>query len=262
MLRGLLLAVLVSVVGCSSPPETPPTVTTEQPGWLAGDHHIHSQYSAVWDGDVDPPTPILRSHGVYPIPQNAVMAKFYGLAWMVITDHGGLEHSKLNFEQAYPELLLSREVVPEVLQFYGVEFNSPGADHASVVIAHSDEEADQVHELESRFEVPVLIKRTASSDVAEDAEECVTEACVAEERAEEVREAAERAAERATEDLAAEPRMLEALEVMQGFPEKPVVIANHPSRTAVEGEQYGRTSPSELRSWNDKAPDIVVGMAG
>ena len=49
---------------------------------------------------------------------------------------------------------------------------------------------------------------------------------------------------------------------MQSFPEKPVVIANHPSRTAAEGEPYGRTSPSELRSWNDKAPDIVVGMAG
>jgi len=257
LLRRTSLALLVSVLGCSAPPPTTP-IPTEQPGWLAGDHHIHSQYSAIWDGDVDPPIPELRSHGVYPIPQNAVMAKFYGLAWIVITDHGGLEHSKLNFEQAYPELLLSREVVPEVLQFYGVELNSPGADHVSIVIPHSHEEADQVYELESRFEVPVLIRRTASSVVAEDTEECTTEACIAEELAEAERAAAERTAE----DLAAEPRMLEALEVMQGFAEKPVVIANHPSRTAAEGEPYGRTSPSELRSWNDKAPDIAVGMAG
>lgn len=45
------------------------------------------------------------------------MAKYFGLGWMVATDHGGPNHSRVNLEQAYPELQQSRLVVPEVVQF-------------------------------------------------------------------------------------------------------------------------------------------------
>jgi len=80
--------------------------------WLAGDHHIHSQFSVGWDRDADPPSPILGGDAIYSIPTNARMAQRFGLSWMVITDHGGPNHSKINLEQAYPEMLTSRAANP------------------------------------------------------------------------------------------------------------------------------------------------------
>lgn len=59
------------------------------------------------------------------------MARQHGLRWMVATDHGGPTHSKLNRDEAYPELLQSRSAVPEVLQFYGMELNLPDAEDLS-----------------------------------------------------------------------------------------------------------------------------------
>jgi hypothetical protein len=56
--------------------------------------------------------------------------------------------------------------------------------------------------------------------------------------------------------------MLEALQFMDTFPEKPLVIAHHPSRSARAEGDYGSTAPAELRNWNDTAPGIAVGMEG
>jgi hypothetical protein len=56
--------------------------------------------------------------------------------------------------------------------------------------------------------------------------------------------------------------MLEALRAMDALPEKPLVIANHPSRSATAMGEFGRTTPAELRAWNDTAPEVAVGMAG
>ena len=56
--------------------------------------------------------------------------------------------------------------------------------------------------------------------------------------------------------------MLEALATVRAFPTPPVVIANHPSRSATGLGVYGLDTPSELRDWNDTAPDVAVGMAG
>jgi hypothetical protein len=56
--------------------------------------------------------------------------------------------------------------------------------------------------------------------------------------------------------------MLEALRVMDSLPEKPIVIANHPSRSARGLGDYGLYDPAELRDWNDRAPDVATGMAG
>ena len=74
------------------------------PQWIAGDHHIHSRYSTGWDREQEPPAPILGGEAIYPIQMNALMAKYFGLGWMVATDHGGPNHSQVNLEQAYPEL--------------------------------------------------------------------------------------------------------------------------------------------------------------
>ncbi|MCG2589817.1 hypothetical protein [Rhodohalobacter sulfatireducens] len=192
--------------------------------WLAGDHHIHSRYSVGWDYETDPPSPIIAGDAIYPTPMNALMARYYGLSWMVTTDHGGPNHSKVNLEQAYPELLTSRKAVPEVIQFYGMEFDTPGADHSSLIIPHTHDEADRLYEIESNFNKREPYPADSTWDT--------------------------------------EPRMIEALQAMDQFPSKPVVIANHPSRSAPALGVYGLYDPAELRDWNDTTPDIAVGMAG
>ena len=194
------------------------------PQWIAGDHHIHSRFSVGWDREQNPPTPIRGGDAIYPIHMNALMAKYFGLGWMVSTDHGGPNHSQVNLEQAYPELQQSRLVVPEVIQFYGMEFDTPGADHSSIIIPHTHDEAERLHSIESQFS-----KREPWPP---------------------------------NPDWDTEPRMLEALRFMRDFPETPVVIAHHPSRSAPGERQYGQDHPAELRSWNDTAPNIAIGMEG
>jgi len=193
--------------------------------WLAGDHHIHSRYSVAYDQTNLPAFTIGRD-GVYPIPMNALMAHHYGLAWTVATDHGGPNHSKINLELAYPELQLSRAAVPDVVQFYGMELNSPAADHSSIIVPYTSHESHVLHDLESRF----------------DTEEKWTK---------------DEMQERDQED-----RMIEALRAMDQLSDKPVVFANHPARTASDLGVYGDTEPRELRNWNDAAPDVAVGMEG
>ncbi|NQV85902.1 MAG: phosphoesterase, partial [Woeseiaceae bacterium] len=156
--------------------------------WLAGDHHTHSHYSVSYDEE-NPPAWSIGGDGIYPIPMNALMARHYGLDWMVATDHGGPNHSKINFEYAYPELQLSRAAVPDVVQFYGMELNTPGADHSSIIVPHTHEEAHVLREIESRFDR--------------------YEVWIEEERL-----------ERDQED-----KMIEALRAMDQLAEKPVVIA-------------------------------------
>ncbi|MBT6147831.1 MAG: phosphoesterase, partial [Gemmatimonadetes bacterium] len=192
--------------------------------WLSGDHHIHSRFSVGWDRTVDPPKPRIAGDAIYPTPMNALMAKYYGLGWMVTTDHGGPFHSKVNRDLAYPELLRSRDVVPEVVQFYGMEFDTPGADHSSLIIPHTHDEVDRLFEIESRFNRQEPHPNDGSWDT--------------------------------------EPRMLEALKAMNRFETRPVIIANHPSRSASGLGVYGRDDPAEFRDWNDTAPEIAVGMAG
>ena len=192
--------------------------------WLAGDHHIHSRYSVGWDTTVDPPAPIIAGDATYPIPTNAEMARTYGLSWMVATDHGGPNHSRVSLEMAYPELVESREAVPEVIQFFGMEFDTPGADHSSLIVPHTHDEAQRVHDIESTFSRREPWPADSTWDT--------------------------------------EPRMLDALRTMRDLPERPVVIANHPSRSAPGMGEYGLYDPAELRDWNDTAPEVAVGMAG
>lgn len=204
-----------------------PSATLAQddgPRWIAGDHHIHSRFSVGWDREQEPPAAILGGDAIYPTPMNALMAKHFGLGWMVTTDHGGPNHSRVNREIAYPELLQSREVVPEVIQFYGMELDTPGADHSSLIIPHTHDEAERLYSIESQF--------------------------------------AKREPWPPNPDWDTEARMLEALRFMREFPDQPLVIANHPSRSATAERQYGLDDPAELRAWNNTAPEVAVGMAG
>lgn len=222
-MRATIIAGIVTLMSACSVQDTDEEESQER--WLAGDHHVHSRYSVTYDQD-NLPAYSIGGDGVYPIPMNALMARHFGLSWKVATDHGGPNHSKINFEVAYPELQLSRTVVPEVIQFFGLELNTPSADHSSIIMPHTHDEAHVLRDLESRF----------------DKYEKWTE--------EEMRE-------RDQED-----RMVEALGVMDRLADKPVVIVHHPARTAQELGEYGLTEPRELRNWNDAAPDVAVGMEG
>ncbi|MES2523538.1 MAG: fibronectin type III domain-containing protein [Gemmatimonadota bacterium] len=196
--------------------------------WLAGDHHIHSEFSADYPepapGSTDAPKPVLGADGRYGIPLNARMARRFGLHWMVATDHGGPNHSKLNHDHAYPELQHARRTVPEVVQFYGMEFDTPGADHSSMIVPHSARERGTLLDIESRFSKRDAFPRDSARD--------------------------------------SEPKMLEALRYMRGVETPPVVIANHPSRSATAVGKYGQDRPAELRDWNDAAPNVAIGMEG
>jgi hypothetical protein len=196
--------------------------------WLAGDHHVHSHYSVGWDDhDHNPataPNPILGGDGIYPITKNAQMARRYGLSWMVSTDHGGPGHSKINRDIAYPELLRSRAEVPEVLQFYGMEFDTPGADHSSLIVPHTSGEREALFDIESAFAKHEPWPEEPSRD---------------------------------------EPSvMIDALKFADAMAVRPVIIANHPSRSAGPLSAYGLDRPEELRDWNDTAPQVAIGMEG
>jgi hypothetical protein len=192
--------------------------------WLPGDHHIHSRYSVGWDESTEPPTPITGGDGIYPIPMNALMARSYGLRWIVSTDHGGPNHSKVSLERAYPELLESRRVIPGLIQFFGMELDVPGAEHASVIIPHAHGEGEQLARLERSF--------------------------------------ARREPWPADTTRQREWFMLDALRSMRLENPTPVVIVNHPSRSATAMGAFGANTPAELRAWSDAAPQVAVGMEG
>lgn len=140
------------------------------------------------------------------------------------TDHGGPTHSKVNLEQAYPDLLRSRVLVPEVLQFWGMEFDAPALDHHTLMIPHHRDEAQQLFELESRF-----AKRDAFPD---------------------------------DPGRDTEAKMIEFLKAAKGMPRKPLVIAHHTSRSATGLGVYGQDTPREFRNGNNAAPEIYVGFEG
>ncbi|MGM0922111.1 MAG: phosphoesterase [Bacillota bacterium] len=192
--------------------------------WLAGDHHIHSEWSVGWDNSTNPPTPIKGGDAIYPTVKNAENAKKYGLDWMVTTDHGGPNHSKVNLEQAYPELLKSREAVPEVLQFYGMEFDTPAADHSSLIIPKNENESETLFDIESKFNKREPYPNDGSRDT--------------------------------------ESNMINALNYMKELDEAPVLFANHPSRSASGDGKWGQDTPQEFRNWNDTAPNVSIGMEG
>lgn len=209
-------------------PADAPTVTGGARTWLAGDHHVHSEFSA--DYKVDPanpdaiPTPLFGKDGRYSIQKNAEMARTFGLAWMVSTDHGGPNHSQINHDIAYPSLQESRRAVPEVLQFFGMEFDTPNGDHSSLIIPRTDAERGQLREIEQGYSR----RDPHPADPARDQPE----------------------------------RMIAALNAMKAQPMPPVLFANHPSRSSPEPGQYGRYDPAEFRDWNDTAPKVAVGMEG
>lgn len=198
-----------------------------QPGerdWLAGDSHIHSQWSPGYDRTKQPPEPVVGGDAVNPTPVNARMGRQFGLSWMVTTDHGGPNHSKLNFERAYPELLQSRQTEPDILQFYGMEMNLPSMDHHTLIVPRFDDEAMLLYRLESQYDANEAWPADPARNTA--------------------------------------AARLAALNYMSSLPRLPLMFANHPSRSATGITVYGSTEPRELRENNDVAPEVYRGLEG
>lgn len=190
--------------------------------WLAGDHHVHSEWSVNWDESTSPPTPIRGGDSPYSRTRNAEEARRHGLAWIVHTDHGGPNHSSVTHESAWPALQQARIDVPEVLQFHGMEFDVPAAEHASLIMAPGADENAMLVELERRF------SRREAADEARDTPEA----------------------------------MIAALRDMQARTPQPLMFVNHPARTAKAIGEWGAVTPEELRAWQEAAPDVLVGMEG
>lgn len=225
MVRGSILAVAL-MLGVAS------TASAQRPEperrWLAGDHHVHSIYSARYRADpAQPdrrPEPEIGGDSSHTILQNAQMARRFGLDWMVSTDHGGPGHSALNHARAWPDLVAARAAVPGLLLFYGWEFDVPGGEHATLILPRNARERDTLRDIEARFGK----REPWPADPA-----------------------------RNTKD-----HMRAALRSMARLPAPPLLIANHPSRTATGRGLWGQHAPAEYRLWNRTAPRVAIGMEG
>lgn len=196
--------------------------TTNQWGvpqrWYAGDHHIHTQYSP---------------DGQYPVATQVAKAREHGLDWMVITDHGGVAHQKFSIDQVTPDIERARKSNRDILVYQGLEWNIPGAEHATVFLPPTRNTVDILRAFEAGYDGGVL-----STPVANGGKGLLTRSTSAD----------------------GEPYALAALrylesQVLSGRTEIALMFANHPSRRGLD-------SPHELRGWRDAAPGVAVGMEG
>ncbi|MEV4511696.1 PHP domain-containing protein [Dactylosporangium sp. NPDC049525] len=105
--------------------------------WLAGDHHIHTQFS----GD-----------GMYRVSDHVRHASAYGLDWMVITDHGGPQHAKIGVDKVNPQIRAARDAYRDMLVFQGLEWNIPMAEHGTVFVLPGANEVPVLKEFENSFD--------------------------------------------------------------------------------------------------------------
>lgn len=224
MRSGLFLASAVAIVHAS------PACAEEatQRRWLAGDHHVHSIYSARYETNPEHPErmpqPVIGGDSSHTVLKNAQMARRFGLDWMVSTDHGGPGHSALNHDRAWPDVVAARRAEQGMVLFYGMEFDVPGGEHASLILPIDPSERSTLRDIESRFgkreAFPADVSRTTK------------------------------------------PKMIEALRYMTKLSAAPVLIANHPSRTASGLGEWGLHTPAEYQAWQKVAPNVVIGMEG
>ncbi len=175
--------------------------------WLAGDHHIHTRYSP---------------DAMYRVVDHVRHAHAYGLGWMIITDHGSVQHAKIGVEKVNPDIVAARKEVPGTLVFQGLEWNIPGAEHGTVFVHPGQNEVAVLKDFENAFD-GVVTGTTASTA--------------------------------ANEALAISGVKFLADAVHQRRVEDAAFLANHPARRGID-------SPHEIRGWRDADPRIALGFEG
>lgn len=176
--------------------------------WLAGDHHLHSQYS---------------NDAMYRIDDQAARAIAGGLDWIVVTDHGNQSFAAHSIAPQRADILAARERHgADLLVFNGLEWNIPGAEHTTFMMAPGSREAEVLQELVNRYDALVVGARDGTPE---------------------------------NEALAVAALKHIAATVRSGRLADALVLPNHPARKGID-------SPAELRAWQDAAPDIVIGFEG
>jgi hypothetical protein len=120
--------------------------------WLAGDHHVHTQYS---------------NDGKYRVIDQVRHAAMYGLDWLVITDHGNATHARIGVEKVNPDIVAARAQFRDTLVFQGLEWNIPAAEHGTVFVHPGRDEVALLRQFENSFDGGV--KGATSSTPANEA---------------------------------------------------------------------------------------------
>ena len=178
---------------------------------LAGDHHIHTMHSP---------------DATYTPLQQIKNGENNGLDWLVITDHGGTAHQKYAIDLISPEIAAARKQT-SVHVFQGLEWNVPGAEHATVIVPPGRNTVDVLKKFEGMYDGSVLadlkkVTRATSTD---------------------------------GEPMAVEGLKWLQTQVQSGTIPMALMFANHPARKGLD-------SPHEVRAWRDTAPGIAVGWEG
>ncbi|MCD7437077.1 PHP domain-containing protein [Streptomyces lincolnensis] len=105
--------------------------------WLAGDHHIHTQYS---------------SDGKYRVVDQVRQGARHGMDWLVITDHGSATHAKIGVEKVNPDIREARSAYEDTLVFQGLEWNIPGAEHGTVFVHPGKNEVSVLKQFETDYD--------------------------------------------------------------------------------------------------------------
>jgi hypothetical protein len=105
--------------------------------WLAGDHHVHTQYS---------------DDGKYRVLDHVQHGNAYGLDWLVITDHGGPVHAKIGVDKVNPDIQAARSAFDDTLVFQGLEWNIPGAEHGTVFVHPGRNEVSVLKQFENTYD--------------------------------------------------------------------------------------------------------------
>ncbi|WP_328437881.1 PHP domain-containing protein [Streptomyces sp. NBC_00444] len=105
--------------------------------WLAGDHHIHTQYS---------------NDGKYRVVDQVRQGAKHGMDWLVITDHGNVTHAKIGVEKVNPDIRDARDAYEDTLVFQGLEWNIPGAEHGTVFVHPGKNEVSVLKQFETDYD--------------------------------------------------------------------------------------------------------------
>jgi hypothetical protein len=175
--------------------------------WLAGDHHIHTRFSA---------------DGQYRVVDHVQHAAAYGLDWMVITDHGSIQHAKIGVEVVNPDIVAARAAFKDMLVFQGLEWSIPAAEHGTVFVHPGTNEVPVLRQFESAFDGSINATLASSP---------------------------------ANEQRALDGLDFLAASISSGSVRDALFLANHPARAGLD-------APHEIRGWRDRQPRIAIGMEG